>query len=176
MRPKQTMQLTFLRRDSDGRYETDIVRGDGVRYSVLGVAHAFAIPHDLAHYVVEKALGLDDGFWGSIAAGGVFPTMRYVEGRRKPHAEAHARSVLKANARGLREAELVVRIFNDTFEQGHGAAAPVLSRRLAARYVEPGRQRRIFDAKAIAAVHASYHTHKQRWDSIPVGEALTVDW
>jgi hypothetical protein len=33
-----------------------------------GVGHTFAIPHDGAHFVVEQTLGLDRGFWGSVAA------------------------------------------------------------------------------------------------------------
>jgi hypothetical protein len=44
------MKLTITRLDEDGRYETMITRDDGVRFSVKGVAHTFAIPHDLAHF------------------------------------------------------------------------------------------------------------------------------
>jgi hypothetical protein len=111
------MRLQVKRLDNDGRYETVITRDDGVSFRVLGVAHTFAIPHDLAHYVVEKTLMIEDGFWGSIAAGAVFPTMTYLAGRRKPRAAERSSALLKANARALADAEILVCIFNGTIEQ-----------------------------------------------------------
>src|ERR1700741_2986072 len=136
---KHQMQLTVRRLDLDGRYETDITRDDGVSFRVKGVAHAFAIPHDLAHYAIERALRLEHGFWGCIAAGAVFPTMTYLAGRRKPKAAERSKTVLKANGRALVEAEVIVRIFNDTIEQGHGERTPVLADRLRDRLAGPGK-------------------------------------
>src|SRR5882757_6287432 len=72
-----SMKMAVRRLDRDGRYVTSIARDDGVTFSMQGVGHNFAIPHDVAHYVVEKALGLDRGFWGSVADGAVFPSMTY---------------------------------------------------------------------------------------------------
>ena len=57
-----------LKRLDERRYETVITRSDGVTYHVKGVGHMGVIPHDLAHFVVERALGLRRGFWGSVAA------------------------------------------------------------------------------------------------------------
>jgi hypothetical protein len=102
------MRLEVKRLDQDGRYETIITRDDGVSFRVIGVGHTFTIPHDLAHYVIEKALEINDGFWGSIAAGAVFKSMTHLSGRRKPKATERSRAVLKANARALTEAEIVV--------------------------------------------------------------------
>jgi hypothetical protein len=59
------MKVTIARLDENGRYETTIARDDGVTFRVKGVAHAFAIPHDLAHFLIEKTLRLNQGFWGS---------------------------------------------------------------------------------------------------------------
>jgi hypothetical protein len=88
------MKLAVRRVDSDGRYVTLIARDDGVTFSMQGVGHNFAIPHDVAHYVVEKALCLDGGFWGSVSEGAVFPTMTYVAGRRKPKAVERSSLIL----------------------------------------------------------------------------------
>jgi hypothetical protein len=74
------MQLTVKRLTPEGHYETVDTRADGVSFHVKGVAHAFAIPHDLAHFVVERALKLDRGFWGSVADGAVFQSMTYIAG------------------------------------------------------------------------------------------------
>src|SRR6266576_1952426 len=65
------MKLTVTRLDQ-GKYETLVTRDDGVSYRLKGVAHHFAIPHDLAHFLVEKALHLRHGFFGNIADGVVF--------------------------------------------------------------------------------------------------------
>ena len=56
------MKVAVRRVDSGGRYLTLIARDDGVTFSMQGVGHNFAIPHDVAHYVVEKALRLNRGF------------------------------------------------------------------------------------------------------------------
>jgi hypothetical protein len=170
------MKLNITRLDSDGGYQTLVTRDDGVTFRLQGVAHAFAIPHDLAHCVVEVALGLGGGFWASIAAGAVFPSMTYVAGRRKPKAEERSKALHKANARPLNEAEVLVRIFNDTIEQGHGEASPVLRERLKERWAPPGRQPRAIPPAKIAEVFAAYREMRSRWQNVPVGGALDLRW
>jgi hypothetical protein len=77
------LQLTRL---DERRYETLITRADGVKYNVKGVGHMAAIPHDLAHFAVERGLDIRRGFWGSVADGAVFGSLTHVSGRRRPHA------------------------------------------------------------------------------------------
>lgn len=170
------MKLTIVRLDEDGRYETTITRDDGVTFRVKGVAHAFAIPHDLAHFLVETALHLHQGFWGSIAAGAVFPSMTYVGGRRKPKAAERSKTTLKANARPISEAEVLVRIFNDTIEQGHGQTSPVLRGRLKERWAPPGTQPREISPATIAELYVSYGEMLSKWRNLPVGGTLDVLW
>ena len=163
------MKLTITRLDEDGRYETMITRDDGVRFSVKGVAHTFAIPHDLAHFLVEKTLQLHHCFWGSIADGAVFPSMSYVAGRKKPKAAERSKALLKANARHLSEAEVLVRIFNDTIEQGHGQTSPVLYGRLKERWAAPGNQPREISQTKIAELYTSYSGTMSKWRNLSVG-------
>jgi hypothetical protein len=170
------MKLAVTRLDADGRYETLLVRDDGVSFRVRGVAHKFAIPHDLAHFVVEKALHLHRGFWGSIADGAVFPSMSYVSGRRKPKAAERSSTLLKANAPQLNEAEVVVRIFNDTIEQGHRETSPVLRERLRQRWAPPGHRPREFSPAEISAVFAAYEEMRLAWKNLPVGNTFDVLW
>jgi hypothetical protein len=169
------MKLAVKRIDRDGRYVTSIARDDGVTFSMQGVGHSFAIPHDVAHYVVEKALGLDRGFWGSVNEGAVFPTMSYLAGRRKPKAAERSGTVLKTNAAELSEAEVLVRIFNDTIEQGHGETSSVLAGRLAERRAASAGLRHISPAE-ISAVYAIYKDTLSRWQNTPVGGALELEW
>jgi hypothetical protein len=161
------MKLTITRLDQ-GRYETVVTRDDGVSYRLHGVAHSFAMPHDLAHFVVEKTLGLKDGFWGNVADG--------VGGRRKPRAAERSESLLKDNAAQLNEAEVLVRIFNDTIEQGHAANSPVLQERLRGRLARPGLKFRHFSAVEISGVYSAYKNMLSQWQQIPAGGKLDLLW
>ena len=63
--------MTFTKA-GDPRHLPVWVARDGkrvVRGSILG-SDPRGLPHDVVQLVVERALGLDDGFWGTVAAGG----------------------------------------------------------------------------------------------------------
>ena len=79
---------------------------------------------------IESTHQIHRGFWGTVAAGGVFASMIHLEGRRAPHAEARSRELLKANRGEIGEAEMLVSLFNGALEIGHGPDSPVLRRRL----------------------------------------------
>src|SRR5437762_2469940 len=50
------------------------------------------IPHDVQHFIVEAALGFQDGFWGRVARGAEFRSMRVVvdRPRRRPRSQNRA--------------------------------------------------------------------------------------
>jgi hypothetical protein len=169
------MKLTVTRLDQ-GKYETVITRDDGVSYRLKGVAHNFAIPHDLAHFLVEKTLHFDRGFWACVADGAVFKTMDYIAGRRRPKAAERSESLLKNCAPQLNEAEALVRIFNDTIEQGHAEDSPVLQQRLRERLKRPGLPLRSFSAAEISEVYAAYRDMLAKWQKLPVGGVLELRW
>jgi len=169
------VKLSVTRLDGQGRYETTIVRDDGVRFVLRGPDCTFAMPHDIAHYVVEKALGLDQGFWGRVAGGGVFPSMNHVDGRRKPRAAERSKSILKADPELLSEAEVLVRIFSETIQQGHGETAPVLSDRLKERRLPRGRKADV-SAAQVCRIFATYRDLRSRWSDLPVGGSIELDW
>ena len=169
------MKLTVTRLEQ-GKYETLVTRDDGVSYRLQGVAHAFAIPHDLAHFLIEKTLGLKQGFWGSVAGGAVFKTMSHIGGRRKPRAAERSESLLKSNAAQLNQAEVLVRIFNDTIEQGHHENSPLLRERLKRRLARPGLEFRHFNAVEISSVYAAYKDMLSKWQQLPLGGRLELQW
>jgi hypothetical protein len=173
---RSLMRIEVKRLDDDGRYETIITRGDGVSFCIQGVGHSFAIPHDLAHYLVEKTLSIEDGFWGSVASGAVFPGMTHLAGRRKPKASERSGTLLKANARALIEAEVLVRIFNDTIEQGHREKSTVLAGRLQDRFASPRTKSRPISPRDIAAIYSAYKAVQQDWRTLPIGGTLTRQW
>lgn len=170
------MHLRLQRLDAR-RYETVISRSDGVVYHVKGVGHMGTIPHDLAHFVVERALGIRQGFWGSVAAGAVFGSLTYVSGRRRPHAAQRSKDVWKANEKALTEVEILVGLFDTAFADGLGADSPGLRDRLR-RYTwtPPGHAPRQFTEAQIAAVCAGWSDMLRSWQSLKVGDALDLDW
>jgi hypothetical protein len=63
------------------------------------------IPHDLATFVIEQALGLRHGFWGCVSEGATFRTT----GRKRTEA---GKAVIKRHLHDLDEAEAKV---NDVY-------------------------------------------------------------
>lgn len=65
------------------------------------------LPHDIVTFLVERELGIKDGFFGTVAAGGTFRSMRKKRSRNGKEAIARNRS-------GLDRAEHVVnRVWSD---------------------------------------------------------------
>jgi hypothetical protein len=70
--------------------------------------------HDLVTFVVERELGIDDGFFGTVAAGGTFRSM----GKRR---HAAGKQVIAHNRPGLTRAEGVVHRAWDDWLDGRDA-------------------------------------------------------
>jgi hypothetical protein len=111
------MKITLHRTDAK-RYWTAVERDDRAGFEVRGIGFMGAVPHDLAHFVVESELGLADGFWGTVAAGGIFTSMNATSGKRPFHADAKSASLIKSNQTGLNDAELLVGAFTDALDKG----------------------------------------------------------
>ena len=167
------MHLTF-KRLAGSQYVSRVTRKDGVVFDVKGVGHMFHIPHDLAHYAVERALLLHNGFWGTVAAGGIFPSMMYVEGRRKPHAEERSSTLVRKNAACLNEAELLVRIFNTACEQEQ--SDDQLRVTLKGRRIPPEHPTKTVTDSQITAVRCAWSSSARRWSSLQPGGLLQLNW
>jgi hypothetical protein len=75
------------------------------------------LPHDLTQFVIERELGIRDGFWGLLAHGAWFAS---VPGRRRTDA---GRALVRAHSAGLAAAEDVAN--THYFAWRRGAATPV---------------------------------------------------
>jgi hypothetical protein len=67
--------IVRFEKQSDRRYSTTILRDDGIRLR-MDPSPGFDefLPHDLQHFIVEKALGLKNGVFGQVALGGTAGT------------------------------------------------------------------------------------------------------
>ena len=160
------MEIRF-RQSVSGREATLVARDDGVGLSVPVYGKLDPLPHDLAHYVVERELGLPDGFWGSVAAEAIFAGMVVLDGRQPPH----ARAVMKANQRGILFSEVMV---DAVVRAAHGeslGAGPLAVESAHA----PSRTRADRDA-LIARLLPPMRAMRARWWAVPEGEGLPLDW
>ena len=73
------------------------------------------LPHDLAHFVVESALGMELGFWGLLARGATFKS---VPGRRRTRAGRH---LISANNQSLGVAEYWVNLHLWAWRKGQAS-------------------------------------------------------
>jgi hypothetical protein len=128
--------LIEFTRSAGGSTVATIHRSDGVVLELRGYDRKFRIPHDLAHAVTERALGMADGVFGSIAGGAMFKGMTVVGGRPRHDAAARSRRILDANSRALTAAEVMAGVVHDAAE--HGSADPSAKGRIDWGIVHPG--------------------------------------
>jgi hypothetical protein len=152
------------------------VRGDGVTVRIKGVGPAHPLPHDLAHWVVERELGLTRGFWASVAAGAVFGSMAVIAGRRRPHAEQRSKALIKANGPFISQAEVVAASFVRVIERG-------LERDPRAGLAFLHDEQSAVPAGVLAVgcddfvrVCTALRNVAARWHGLPVGGSLTDSW
>lgn len=86
---------------------TVLHRDDGVVLELSPVSRKWRVPHDMAHVATERALGISDGVFGTLAAGGVFGNMRVARGRPRHDAAARSARLLSENSRSLSTAEML---------------------------------------------------------------------
>ena len=96
------MRVTVTKLPNGGiRWEA--LRSDHTKVTIRPGGPSDGLPHDLAHYAVESALGMEFGFWGCIAAGGSLRITRATQ--RKGRNTRTGRGVLRDHAQDLAAAE-----------------------------------------------------------------------
>lgn len=96
------VRVTFRKLIAERVSTWSAVRGDRIR--VPGTTMALGrggLPHDLVQMIVESSVGIDRGFWGSVAAGATFKSIG--RKRTKP-----GRAVIARNRQMVAQAEHVV--------------------------------------------------------------------
>jgi hypothetical protein len=169
------MEITFTRTGT-GDYTTVVKRDDGVTFSVPSFDRTHALPHDLAHFVVESVLGLDRGFWGSIAAGAVFAGMTRISGRLPPHSAERAAGILREAGQKGTEAEVFVSAFLDVVRRNLDRELPAALARIAAEWSPAKGARTPPTPEELRRVCAGLRDAEARWQALAVGETLRVTW
>jgi hypothetical protein len=159
------------------RSQSVVTRDDKVTLRVIGFGPSQPLPHDLAHYVVEKELALRRGFWGSVADGAVFPGMAVLAGRQRPHARERSQALSKANSRALTEVEVIVGLMIDLMKNKVPATSPFAAKAVA-RCLSGGKDCELHavGAASLQRIDESLGAMAQRWANTKIGDALVVRW
>lgn len=158
-------------------YRSLLHRPDGLQVEFQGGAFNKVggadreLPHDLAHLVVEQELGLRNGVWGVLEAGGMFGHARVVAGRRGPHAGRMGRRVIDEAGDEIMQAEILTRLVCDVAAGELPADLPALRRGVGDRWWS--------DTVTRAALDRSRDRLRggaAAWSRLAPGEALVAEW
>ncbi|MDD7940610.1 hypothetical protein PHK61_19480 [Actinomycetospora lutea] len=119
------MHVAFSKRPDGGSLAL-IDRDDGVRLRLRSYERTGDVPHDAVHLVGERALGITEGLWGSIAAGALFESIEVVAGKQRHDRRQRSDAVRRANADGLRLAETVVGVLQQSVDRDGPATTAAL--------------------------------------------------
>ncbi len=161
------------------RYHSLFTRSDGVTVELTAGGYnkvggpARSVPHDLAHFIVEDALGLDSGLWGVLTAGGMFHprNTRVVAGRQPPQAARRAAAVVERASEQLGQAEIVVRAVADLALAGRHDDVRAFAAATGTRWALPG-----VTAQQLATACARLQDAGARWAALAPGESIDVVW
>jgi hypothetical protein len=168
------MDITFTK-TGERTYATLVRRDDGVLLEVPSYDRPSALPHDLAHYIVEQGLGLSQGFWGSVAAGAMFG-LRLVSGRRRPHADERSRSVIKEAGQRLTEAEGFVFLLLEMARRNADYDWRAAQIYLSSMWQPQKGSRRALKQEELTQVCEALREAEESWKRLAVGESFTVTW
>ncbi len=150
-----------------------ICRPDGVVVELPSASRKHRVPHDLAHAVAERELGLARGIFGSLAAGALFTNVRVVSGRQRHDAALRSARILRANSTDLGRSELLGGALGRAVEAGHPADLCERVRHdWAVLHTEPCpySDQQLHDAARTLDLLA------QTWQQLQPGEAMDFPW
>lgn len=182
------MKVHFIR-SGERRYSIRIERA-GLPALVMDPAPGFDpdLPHDMVHFVVEAAMGLQTGVFGQIAAGGDAGSF-HVEADGARSAKERQRAARKQVTKGAklikaqgREGELS-ELAAFVFDIGWRSSTRPDSgaQRAALGEVERKRSSLLADERARidaaqSRVFADFDRLSQAWRALRVGDALILQW
>lgn len=171
----RSMEITFTK-TGERSYEVGVLRDDGVTLCVRTPDKPLTIPHDMVHYVVERELRMERGFWGSIAAGVIFGTVQVVSGRQPPHAAERSAELIKASYSEQAAAELYVAVLQRVTQEGRERDFSYVSSCLDEVWRPFRRPRPHVNAEDAARVGRALREAESNWAALHVGESVKVIW
>jgi hypothetical protein len=155
--------------------ETVVLLDDGRSFRV-SYQRGRPVPHDFAHFAIERELGWQTGFWGYVARGAVFPSMRQLGGRRRLHGDDRSRALLAAAKDFLGDAEglatAVLKIVAESSDEDRAEVARVF----AESWWPPASHAERLPYVDIRRACAALRQAAADWQTLSVGHSLTFTW
>jgi hypothetical protein len=184
------MSVTFVR-TGDRRY--------AVRASVEGMpdmemnpapGYDPLMPHDLQHFIVERALGIDGAIYGQLAAGGTVGTFRSLAKSSEPRAASRERRKQDRRSSRLMSGHLedCARSERATYVCWHdwlshskdrALRAKALAMNATAKSILKGmrdEERALFTPEKLSEIRSHFSTLSARWSRLKIGEGFTEPW
>lgn len=157
--------LTFrIKKRPDASSVLVLVREDGSSTSgSIGPPNGYGPVHDLAHYVVERTLGLSEGFLGLVASGWDIADFEKKGTARRLPAEA----ILAEVAAG--EISRQAMMWQWSSAEDYAWAVETTVRRSQPEYVVPAITREMFEGMRLDLLQL-----RQRWNELALGETLEL--
>jgi hypothetical protein len=134
--------------------------------------------HDLPHLVVESVFGLDDGLWGTLAAGGFSPATRALtkrQGRLRLVTDAPLDELAARNWPGHVVAKAAVNAVLNRW--GDGPDTPVGVRtRLCGYGPDAASLADRLDDESVRIAAAGVRRLYRQWAALPPGDSLRLTW
>lgn len=148
------MEVTF-RRTAERRYAV-IVQRPGKPALAMGPAPGYdpLVPHDLAHFIVERECAIALGVFGQLAAGGDAATFHRADGVVDRKLRRRGERLVRENRAELARSEQLVYRCTRAWRSGG----------------EPSVD------EAVERVCASLDEISGRWRKLAAGEAITLEW
>jgi hypothetical protein len=134
--------------------------------------------HDLPHLVVESVFGLDDGLWGTLAAGGFSPAARALtkrHGRLRLVTDAPLDELAARNWPGHLVAKAAVNAMLNRWRDGPDTPAGVRAR-LCAYGSEAAALADRLDDESVRVAAAGVRRLYREWAALPSGGSLRLTW
>jgi hypothetical protein len=168
------VRVAFHRGEGTG-YSVHVHRPDRVVVSLPGAGGRWSVPHDLAHFATERALGLADGVFGSIAAGAMFEQMTVVAGRLRHDPRERSQVVLRTNtrSRSITVAETMTSVVHDAVQHSQTNGMLTRARRVWGTVREDPFP---FTDKQFRTAMEDLQKLRDRWARTRVGSSLISEW
>lgn len=151
----------------------EIVRDDGSRVTSR-FGHKGPVPHDVTHLLVERTLGMSDGFWGKVACGHD-PAELGGMARAAGHASAKRANLPDAGFVQIIQAERVIESFEAEL-WSNGSDNDSLR-----AMADAGCDQSLVPAvamsdEAIETVRRELRAFRDRWAAFGEGQSVDFDW
>jgi len=161
-------------------------RGEGRRHQITAVGedgrvgfyamadYGAALPHDLAHVVVESLFALPFGFWGLVAAGARFDTLN--QAASGAGAVRRADPVVEVHLDELLEAEALVNLFHEQQRTGREDDTKYVDTATTLCEAHGRTLPPTVDAGSVGRARRGLAALNARWQATPPGETLHLEF